>query len=204
LRRVVDLRRIVALQNRSSTSVRAPGRVVRRGRCGVHRWRGPRRLLRFTRPIARTDKTPSSPRRAQRRLSVALRPRVAARSAMSGASLRRRRRRPDEGGGETLVPATGQCDVADCHKVGSRTDYALFAPPRSLPPSDAMRPRAAARSPMRGAVVAGDEGGRVRTRNAHPAPSGSPGSADCHTNNSSSAGAVDSMARISKFLRNRE
>jgi len=36
-----------------------------------------------------------------------------------------------------------QCDVADYHKVGSRTDSALLTPPRRSPPSVAMHPRVA-------------------------------------------------------------
>jgi hypothetical protein len=122
----------------SSARVRVHRRVVRSGRCGVDRWRGPRRLLRFTRPIARTDKTPSSPRRAQRRLSVALRPRVAARSAMSGASLpatadARRRRTLNAHPVPRAVrlrrlPQARNADCADTWKTLSETTTAFVVP----------------------------------------------------------------------------
>jgi hypothetical protein len=51
-------------------------------------------------------------------------------------------------------------------EAGARTDNAVFTPSGSPPPSVASRPRVAARSPMSGAIVAGDAGGRVRHRRA--------------------------------------
>jgi hypothetical protein len=89
----------------SSTSVRVPGRVVRRGRCGVER----RRALRSAR-LVREERMLASPPAYSSPQSIAMRPRVAARSAPSmcrahrGPAHRgRRRRRPDDGGRETVI-----------------------------------------------------------------------------------------------------
>jgi hypothetical protein len=49
----------------------------------------------------------------------------------------------------------------------------LFTPPCSSPLSVPPRPRVAARSPMSGASLAGDGGGRMRGRTAQPVFSGS-------------------------------
>ena len=163
----------------SSTGGRAPGRVVRRGRAGV----GPScrsirfESLAFERINARFTPACSSPP------SVAMRPRVAARSPMSGASLRRRRRARADAKGSGQSGAVGVDERAPAwprrsrracrcgalagvtvRKPGARTDgapshaalIAAFhrnAPARSGAFADAQR------------VVAGD-GGRVCHRRA--------------------------------------
>src|SRR5580698_7058043 len=48
------------------------------------------------------------------------------------------------------------------------TQRAFLTQRAHRPPLVALRPHVAARPPMSGASLVGDEGGRVRTRNAHP------------------------------------
>ena len=65
-------------------------------------------------------------------------------------------------------------------KAGNANGYRLLAPACSSPPSVAMRPRVAARSPMSDALAAMADARRRRPRNAHPVSSSSAGSGDCH------------------------
>ena len=66
----------------------------------------------------------------------------------------------------------GQCGSADCHEAGSRTDSARLTPARSSPLL-ARRARACSVFLDERRVVAYDDGGWMRTRNAHSASSGS-------------------------------
>jgi hypothetical protein len=74
-----------------------------------------------------------------------MRPRVAARSPMSGASFRRRRR-------ERRNMKVG---ARRTRRGGARTEQRLFAPACSSLPSVALRPHVAARAPMSGATLPG-------------------------------------------------
>lgn len=69
-------------------------------------------------------------------------------------------------GGPVVANASRFPPFDPIREPGARTDSALFPPVRPSPPSVAMR-RALADE---GRIVAGDEGERVRTRNAHPDP----------------------------------
>ena len=115
--------------------------------------------IRFARR-ARTD-TASSRRRAHRRL--AMRPRVAARSPMSGVSLRAAKGHRCVNRSVTAKRVQGPRRSIRIVRRELERITALFAPACSSPPSIAPRPRVAARSPMSGASFAAarvDECGR--------------------------------------------
>jgi hypothetical protein len=67
----------------------------------------------------------------------------------------------------TTVRVPGSVVSAGAREAGARTDDPPFAPARSSPPSIATR-RASLRAFADRRIVAGGEGGRVRTRSAHP------------------------------------
>jgi hypothetical protein len=113
--------------------------------------------------------------------SVALLPRVAACSSMSGASLPATRRaargrssNPQARRSATSVRVPGRVvRRRGVRQVGARTDHALSAPACSSRPSITTRPRVAARSAMSGAPLRR----RGLSRNPRPVPSGQRGSA---------------------------
>jgi hypothetical protein len=78
------------------------------------------------------------------------------------------------GRSSTSVRVPGRVARRGCLRAGARTDNAVFVPACSSPLAVAQRPRVAARSPMSGVSVAGDDSGQVGTRNARPVSAGSP------------------------------